>query len=341
MAWDSSAAMERLSRTNEWVQSLKQRKKEANRQMLQDLLGSGIDVWKTLYGGNLQKTSQLSAQEHDKSMAYQQQGENVLERLWKAGEAAKGREFEAEEAGKGREFEAGEAGKGREFTTGRDLAQHGYTMEELRERANQEIRIGLGKGVDASNVSKIWDTMLSSAFTEGALVGVISKDEMGNDVLLPTNAERFRTLLKVPSGLSPADAMWLQEKIDSFMSSIANPVSQDNGPVEADISGPRQEEMETHGLIKTLVEKAQELVNAGYGDDSVSNLKVVQTILDNIEKPGTSSYVTMQPGRLTVAKFKDIIEKAYQAYMASKAPVPQAVPTPNSWNRAGVRGGPN
>lgn len=51
----SNQAMANLSRTKEWLASLKQRQKEARQGLFSDLLGKGLDVWKVLQDANLKK----------------------------------------------------------------------------------------------------------------------------------------------------------------------------------------------------------------------------------------------------------------------------------------------
>jgi hypothetical protein len=48
MPWDAGAAMDRLQRTRQAIEEMKQRKKEFNWGLLSEGLGKGIDIWKTL-----------------------------------------------------------------------------------------------------------------------------------------------------------------------------------------------------------------------------------------------------------------------------------------------------
>lgn len=318
MAWDSGSALDRLSRTNEWIQSLRQRRKEANQGLFQGLLGQGLDVWKTMYGAQTQKEiaqkTPMWEWEADKQRL-------AATHKYKLAEMEKAHGYDMDALGEqGRQQilnireeyiqRALEAEKKQDYD--KEMAQlddwYARRLEDLKfqnEKALIPIQAAAQKDVESSRgvsakAQTKWNEIVEDAYQQARLAGFLMKNEFDQEIVKPDKVEQFLSYFVLPGpggDFTASDLSWFNDKLTALKSSLSQNTAQ-AGPEAPPPQSTKQgnvtsEEVDWQQKLSSVIDKARKLADAG-DKQAKSDLILFDEVIQNMNYAGTSWYLRPQ-----------------------------------------------
>ena len=335
MPWDAGAAMDRLQRTRQSIEEMKQRKKESNRAMLLDLLGKGVDVGKTWYNAKQAKELELARQSGMENLEYLRQGGEGLSDARAATAAEKAAGVASGRLTQEYGLRSGEGAESTEklfplwdklfpgLTREQQLAKWSYWQGMSRpsdsaKDPQAESQWTSAADVAARNAIQARFADIEKWPTQAAFWNAVAADPILAGQVIPIYRSEAEKYLRDYIKDSATRTMAVDALEKDFMVFLNATKSEDQPEATTATLETNPRETSFQPEIDAVVAKAKELVSAGYGQDSKTNLDVLSVIQADVAEPGVSKYLTDQAGRLTYEKFKKLVEDAYQAYIRSK-----------------------